>query len=86
MYTVSTLRRKANQAGYELQKGKQRYLHKDWGLVKDYQGNTYTGFQILDRRLGAIIAGVSDINDHDLDLDEAADWVSYLCKMEGVPF
>ena len=73
MLSLNTLRRRALNAGYELQKGKQRYLHRGWGLVRDYAGNTYDGYQVYDQRLGAVVAGLNDINDHDLDLCEAVD-------------
>lgn len=32
-YSLSTLRKKANEAGYSFQKGYQRYNHDGWGYV-----------------------------------------------------
>ena len=33
MYSLSTLAKKASKAGYSVQRGYQRYLHKGWGYV-----------------------------------------------------
>lgn len=33
-YSLSTLRRKAHEAGYSFQKGYQRYNHDGWGYVR----------------------------------------------------
>ena len=37
-YSLSTLRRKAHEAGYSFQKGYQRYWYNDWGYVRTRNG------------------------------------------------
>lgn len=84
--TFKTMQRKANQAGYSLQRGRQRYHHDGWGFVKDCDGIPVIGYQIFDYRLNGIIYGVNDLHDHALDLDEAVADIKRLCEAEGVAF
>ena len=86
--TFKTMQRKANEAGYSLQRGRQHYLRKGWGLVRDNEGNPITGYQIVDCKLNAIISGISSGNlwDHDLTYEEAVEEIKALCETEGVKF
>ena len=86
--TFRTMQRKANEAGYSLQRGRQHYLHEGWGLVRDNMGNTTIGYQIYDYRLNAIIRGISSggLWDHDLTYEEAVEAIKELCEAEGVEF
>lgn len=86
--TFRTMQRKANEAGYSLQRGRQHYLHEGWGLVRDNDGNPIIGYQIYDYGLNAIIRGISSANlwDHDLTYEEAVEAIKELCEAEGVKF
>ena len=75
-YSLSTLRKKANEAGYSFQKGYQRYNHDGWGYVHifDYQ----SGFLVY--------PSYNDIHDHALELEEAVTLLKELCSARGVTF
>lgn len=84
-YSVSTLNKKANKAGYSLQKGYQRYLHTAWGCVRDESGMRIRGYQIFDYLTGCLVWGTyNDLYDHVLDFDDALDLLTKLCKERGV--
>ena len=51
-YSLSTLKRKADKAGYSFQKGYQRYLHTGWGYRTDATGERIIGYQIIDNHTG----------------------------------
>lgn len=46
-YSLSTLKKKANDAGYSFQEGYQRYNRKGWGYVPATDGDRVVGYQIL---------------------------------------
>ena len=71
VYKMSTLKKKAREAGYSLQYGRQHYLHKGWGIVRDWTGEPIMGYQIYSYTDGVLVAGYDDINDHTLTEDEA---------------
>lgn len=72
MSTFSTWKKKASEAGYSLQRGYQRYLHKGWGYVKDPDGNRYIGYQVMDYRTGLLVyPSYTDLFDHALSEKEA---------------
>lgn len=66
----STLKRRADKAGYSVQRGFQRYHHPGWGYRKDTDGNKIVGYQLYDYSIGAAVHGVNDLYDHDLSLEE----------------
>ena len=70
-YAISTLQKKAREAGYSLQYGRQHYLHKGWGIVRDLAGEPIMGYQIYSYSEGVFIAGYDGIKDHTLTEDEA---------------
>ena len=47
-YSLSTLKKKANDAGYSFQEGYQRYNRKGWGYVPATDGHRVVGYQIFD--------------------------------------
>lgn len=72
MYTFSTWKKKANEAGYSLQRGYQRYLRQGWGYVKDSDGNHCIGYQVMDNRTGFLVyPSYTDLFDHALSEEEA---------------
>ena len=55
MYSLSTLVKRASKAGYSVQCGYQRYLHKGWGYVTDSDGIRRIGYQVRDNRTGFLV-------------------------------
>ena len=47
-YSLSTLKKKTNDAGYSFQEGYQRYNRKGWGYVPATDGDRVVGYQIFD--------------------------------------
>ena len=72
MYSLSTLTKKASKAGYSVQRGYQRYLHKGWGYVTDSDGVRRVGYQVRDERTGFLVyPSYNDLWDHALSETEA---------------
>lgn len=87
MYSMSTLRRKARQAGYSFEKGYQRWLPRGWGLVYDCNGDKTVGYQIRDIYINYLVwPSCTEMYDHALDLDEAVELLEKLCAEKGVKF
>ena len=93
-YSLSTLRRKANEAGYSFQKGYQRYNHDGWGYVRTWDGERIVGYQILDHRTNflvhkslssslEIVTGIKNITFK--SITDYIILVVYLLKCFGVP-
>lgn len=86
-YSLSTLRRKAHEAGYSFQKGYRRYNHDGWGYVRACDGERIVGYQILDYRTNLLVyPSCNDIHDHAMGFDEAALLLKKLCAERGVAF
>lgn len=87
LYSLSTLKRKANEAGYSFQKGYQRYIHDGWGYRSDGNGVRIIGYQIFDYRTCVLVhPSNNDLHDHALDLEEAVKLLQELCAERGVNF
>lgn len=79
MYVLSTMRKKALEAGYSFQRGYQRYLRKGWGYVTDADGNRCVGYQIQDKRTGNLVyPSYNDLWDHALSEAEAIELLQEL--------
>lgn len=86
-YSLSTLKKKANKAGYSFQKGYQRYLNPSWGYVRTNTGERIVGYQIFDYRLNLFVWPSYDtINDHAMDYDTAVSLLKELCDDRGISF
>ena len=86
-YSLSTLRRKAHEAGYSFQKGYQRYWYNDWGYVRTRNGERIIGYQILDYRSGSLShASIQDGHNYAMELNEATALLKELCAERGVAF
>ena len=86
-YSLSTLKKKANDAGYSFQEGYQRYNRKGWGYVPATDGDRAVGYQIFDYQSGFLVyPSYNDIHDHALELDEAVTLLKELCAARGVTF
>ena len=80
-YSLSTLRKKANEAGYSFQKGYQRYNHDT------LDGERIVGYQVLDYRSNCLVyPSNNDIHDHAMGLDKAVALLKDLCAERGVTF
>ena len=71
------MQRRANEAGYSLQRGRQHYHHTGWGYVKDSDGVPVIGYQIFDYSVGMVVYGCNDLHDHSLTLEEATDYLRF---------
>ena len=86
-YSLSTLKKKANKAGYSFQQGYQRYHHPGNGYVRTETGERIVGYQIFDYRLNALVWPSYDtISDHAMDYDTAASLLKELCDDRGISF
>lgn len=86
-YSLSALRRKANEAGYSFQKGYQRYNHEGWGYVRRLDGERTVGYQIFDYHTNSLVhPSYNDIHDHAMEFDEATLLLKELCAERGVAF
>lgn len=86
-YSLSTLKKKANKAGYSFQKGYQRYHHPGYGYVRTETGERIVGYQIFDYRLNMLVwPSYGELKDHALDYDTAASLLKELCEDRGVSF
>ena len=86
-YSLSTLKKKANNAGYSFQKGYQRYLNPSWGYFRTVKGERIVGYQIFDYRLNGLVWPSYDtISDHAMDYDTAVSLLKELCDARGVSF
>ena len=84
-YSLSTLKKKANEAGYSFQKGYQRYNHAGWGYVRSQNGERIVGYQILDNQTNFLVGpSYNDIHDHAMGADEAVSLLKELCATRGV--
>jgi len=82
-YTISTLKRKAREAGYSLGEGYQKYHHQGWGYCSDGSGNRIRGYQIYDPSVGFVIT-TNEMYSYPLSLDEAVKMLRELCKAKGI--
>ena len=83
IYTISTLKRKARDAGYSLREGYQKYNHQGWGYCKDRNGDRIRGYEIYDYSIGTVIT-TDDLNSYPLTLNEAVKMLQELCKEKGI--
>ena len=87
LYSLSTLKRKANAAGYSFQKGYQRFICNGWGYRTDEEGNRIIGYQILDHHTGFLVhPSCNNLWDHAMDLEEATKLLRNLCTERGTMF
>ncbi len=84
MYAISTLKKKARDAGYSLRCGYQRYHHPGWGYVRDCNGNRFRGYEIFDYRSNFVIYGINDLWNYDLSEDEAVSRLRELLSYKGI--
>lgn len=47
MYSLTTLRKRAYEAGYRIDKGFQHYMYND-AVCRDCNGDAYTGYNVWD--------------------------------------
>lgn len=86
-YSLSTLRRKAHEAGYSFQKGYQRYVHDGWGYVRTLDGERIVGYQIFDHQSGFLVhPSYNDVHDHAMGLEEAVMLLKELCAERSIAF
>lgn len=84
--TISVLKKKANEAGYSFQHGRQRWLSRGWGY-RLVNGETVEGYQIFDYSTGLFVGpSYTDMYDHALSLGEAVELLRELCVAKGIAF
>ena len=82
-YTISTLKRKAREAGYSLCEGYQKYHRQGWGYCTDGNGSRIRGYEIYDSSIGCVIT-TDELHNYPLTLDEAVKLLQELCKAKGI--
>ena len=81
-YTEGTIRRKAYNIGYQVQKG---FQHFGRFVYRDSYGDRYTGYMLRDLRTGFYEWGCYDSNfDHLWDLDDVADFLKGEYEARGL--
>ncbi len=86
-YSLSALKRKANDAGYSFQKGYQRYNHDGYGYVRRWDGERIVWYQIFDYHTNLLVGpSHNDIHDHAMGFGEAVALLKELCTERGVAF
>ena len=81
-YTEGTLRRKAYNIGYQVQKD---FQHFGRYVYHDSYGDRYTGYMVRDLRTGFYEWGCYDSNfDHLWDLDDVADFLKGEYEARGL--
>ena len=70
-----TLRRRADRLGYKVEKGCQRY-HNGGAVVQNYCGERFTGYNVIDLRLGCLAWDCyNEICDHLFTLEDVAEFL-----------
>ena len=87
MLSIYTIRRKANEAGYSLRKGFQKWHNPEWGYVEDIVGDRVVGYEIFDYQTNYFTDdSYTELYDHALTFEEAIDSLRILCAERGVIF
>lgn len=70
-YSISTLRRKAEKAGYTFSKGYRHYMNPEWGFLHDCNGDRIAGYMLFDNSRGHYVwPCYNDLWDYALSLEE----------------
>ena len=81
-YSESTLRRKANNIGYQVEKG---YQHFNCKVFRNCNGERYTGYRVKDLSTGFYEWGsYNEHFDHLWDLDDVAKFLADEYEARGL--
>lgn len=87
MYSLTTLRRRAYEAGYRIEKGFQHYLLRGYPVCRDCNGEAYTGYDVRDLATGQLVyeSGCYDSNyDHLCTLEDVEEFLKRAYEEAGL--
>ena len=85
-YSEGTIRKKALNAGYKVEKGFQHYRYND-SVLTDCDGKRLTGYNVVDLCNGWPVHGSCDDNfDHLLSLEDVEEFISSVYKESGLEY
>lgn len=86
-YSERTLRRKARNAGYCIEKGFQHWLSKDYPIYTYPFGERETGYNITDLATNTLVYGCHNGNvDHLFSLDDVEEFLTEVYAENGLVF
>lgn len=76
MLTERTIKRRAEQLGYKVSKGYQRYLMPGNAIVRDCNGEPFTGYNVIDLKLNCLAwSCYNEICDHLFTLEDVIEFL-----------
>ena len=87
-YTERTLRERAKKIDYYITKRYQRYIWREWGFVRDQNGDKITGYDLIRPNGYSIDVPYESTlcHDHTLTLDELESYLKMLYEDRGLPW
>jgi hypothetical protein len=85
MLTEKTLRRKAYNIGYRVEKGFQHYMYNG-SVLTDSNGKRHTGYMIYDMSRGFYIKGYDNLFDYLCTLKDVETFLRSEYKQSGLKF
>ena len=86
-YSLKTIRNKAYEAGYKVSKGFQHYLYNGEAVVRDCNGEPYTGYIVEDLRTGFLVWDCYDSNyDHLWTLEDVEEFIKGEYEKAGITY
>lgn len=85
-YSLTTIRKKALNAGYRIEKGFQHYLRNN-AIFTNWNGERFTGYNVLDLATNTYVWGCYDCNyDHLWELEDVEDFIKSEYKKYGLEY
>lgn len=85
-YSEGTIRKKALNAGYKVEKGFQHY-HYNGAIHKNMNGERFTGYNVLDLSTNTYVLDCYDNNfDHLWSLEDVEEFISSVYKESGLEY
>lgn len=86
MYSLTTLRKRAYEAGYRIEKGFQHYMYNN-AVCRDCNGDAYTGYNVWDLSTNMCVweSGCYDSNyDHLCTLEDVEEFLKAEYEKAGL--
>lgn len=86
MYSLTTLRKRAYEAGYRIEKGFQHYMYNN-AVCRDCNGDAYTGYNVWDLSTNMCVweSGCYDGNyDHLCTLEDVEEFLKEAYERAGL--
>lgn len=85
-YSIQTIRKKAYEAGYKVSKGFQHYMCGG-AVVRDCNGEAYTGYIVEDMTTGLLVWGCYDANyDHLWTIEDVEEFIKAEYKKAEIEY